>query len=142
MNIVLNFEFIDFFVFYRQKGDFMPFTIGGDWIPESKPVTPKKPVKVILEKRKKSILTVIMNLSDSPEEMQALASELKKKLGAGGTVKEGRIEIQGDKVDQVMKFLKERSQKKSYNICLVLKPLLIGKRCGSLYSVLFIISRI
>ncbi|MES2200182.1 MAG: translation initiation factor [Chlamydiota bacterium] len=84
----------------------MPFTIGGDWIEKPSPVKPKKAIKVVLEKRKNSILTVILHLDMSAEEMGALASDLKKKLGCGGTVKDEKIEIQGDKVQEILKFLK------------------------------------
>lgn len=37
-----------------------------------------------------------------------LASELKSTLGTGGTVKEGRIELQGDHADRVQALLEER----------------------------------
>ena len=85
----------------------MPFTIGGDWIPGPSNVNPKKAVKVVLEKRKNSVLTIILHLNMSLEKMELLASDLKKKLGCGGTVKEGKIEIQGDKVQQVLRFLEQ-----------------------------------
>lgn len=85
----------------------MPFTIGGDWIPGPANSKPKKAVKVVLEKRKNSVLTVILHLNMNAEKMESLASDLKKKLGCGGTVKDEQIEIQGDKVSQVLKFLKE-----------------------------------
>jgi len=83
----------------------MPFTIDGQWVP-SKKESPK-PVKVRLVKRGKSILTVIYGLSMTEEKMEQLASDLKKKLGCGGSVKEGNIEIQGDKVKQVEKAIKD-----------------------------------
>lgn len=80
----------------------MPFTIGGDWIPNKQPSDhSSKPVKVRLLKRGKSILTVIMNLQMSSAELLELASGLKKKLGCGGSVRELTIEIQGDKVEEV-----------------------------------------
>ena len=85
----------------------MPFTIGGDWIPDFANSKPKKAVKVVLEKRKNSVLTVILHLNVNAEKMGILASDLKKKLGCGGTIKDEKIEIQGDKVQQVLKFLKE-----------------------------------
>ena len=86
----------------------MPFTVDGQWVP-SKAVSqiPKKPVKVRLVKRGQSILTVILNLAMTPIELTALASSLKKKLGCGGAIKEDSIEIQGDKVAQVLKYLAE-----------------------------------
>ncbi|EFB40340.1 hypothetical protein pah_c207o029 [Parachlamydia acanthamoebae str. Hall's coccus] len=40
-----------------------------------------------------------------------MASDIKKKLGCGGAVKENDIEIQGDKVEQVKKMLMEKGIK-------------------------------
>lgn len=92
----------------------MPFNIGGDWIPSKASFkAPQKPVKVRLIKRGKSILTVILNLNMSSMEMTELASGIKKALGCGGTVKDDEIEVQGDKVDQVRKYLKEKGIKSS-----------------------------
>ncbi|MDX1745592.1 MAG: translation initiation factor [Halobacteriales archaeon] len=41
-------------------------------------------------------------------DLEALASELKAALGTGGTVKEGRIELQGDHAERVRELLGER----------------------------------
>jgi translation initiation factor 1 len=84
----------------------MPFTFDGDWIPSTcKAETSKKPVKVRLIKKGHNILTVILNLCLSQNELSGLASSLKKKLGCGGAIKDGIIEIQGDKVLQVKELL-------------------------------------
>jgi translation initiation factor 1 len=91
----------------------MPFTIDGMWIAsqadqsEKKP-RPKKeglPLKVRLQKRGKNLVTVILNLNKSDKEIDLIASLVKKKLGVGGAVKPECIEIQGDKVEEVMKIL-------------------------------------
>ena len=37
-----------------------------------------------------------MDLQLTPEDMKALAKQLKKAVGAGGAVKDGTIEIQGE----------------------------------------------
>ncbi|MGK5595726.1 MAG: translation initiation factor [Parachlamydiaceae bacterium] len=86
----------------------MPFTINGDWIPNS-PVgqKPSKPVKVRQAKRGKNIITTVLNLNMREQELYSIASQLKKKLACGGAVKEGTIEIQGDKVELVKKALTE-----------------------------------
>ncbi len=89
----------------------MPFTIGGDYIPEDKSKGPKRPVKVRSMRRKNSHITVVLNLTLSPEELKKLASLIKAKLGTGGSLKEGNIEIQGDKVDEVKKILLEQGIK-------------------------------
>ncbi len=85
----------------------MPFTIGGEWIPNKSTNSniSHKPVKVRLVKRGKSILTVILNLAMDQNELADFLSTAKKKLGCGGTIKNGEIEIQGDKVEQIKKIL-------------------------------------
>jgi translation initiation factor 1 len=47
-------------------------------------------------------VTVITGVVASGEELSALAQQLKKLCGSGGTVKDGNIEIQGDHCDKVM----------------------------------------
>jgi len=46
-------------------------------------------------------VTVITGVAGSESEVTALAQQLKKLCGSGGTVKEGNIEIQGDHCDKV-----------------------------------------
>jgi translation initiation factor 1 len=47
-------------------------------------------------------VTVINGVMGSEAELDALAQQLKKLCGSGGTVKDGNIEIQGDHCDKVM----------------------------------------
>lgn len=55
-----------------------------------------------LEKRAGKIVTVISGLHTyGDKRLQAMATALKSKLGVGGTVKNGAIEIQGDKVAEI-----------------------------------------
>jgi translation initiation factor 1 len=49
------------------------------------------------EKRRGKPVTVITHLALSEADLKALASDLKSKLGAGGTVEEGEIVLQGDR---------------------------------------------
>jgi len=92
----------------------MPFTIGGDWIPNEQPEkqgqAPKvgKPVKVRKEKRGKAIVTRVLNLVRPKDQLLALAAELKQLCGCGGTVKDDVIEIQGDQVDRVRDHLRRK----------------------------------
>ena len=81
----------------------MPFTIGGDWVPkkESSVKSEKKPVVIRIEKRKNKLTTKIYHLPLDTRQMKDLLSELKKKLAVGGTLKEGVIEIQGDKLKEL-----------------------------------------
>lgn len=86
----------------------MPFTIGGEWVPEkeNKP-KPKHPVKVIKERRGNAIVTCILNLPYDPKELKDLCSTLKQRFGCGGNFKDEVIELQGDKVAEVKAFLKK-----------------------------------
>lgn len=91
----------------------MPFTIDGEWVPSKNSLTAPKPVKVRLVKRGKNMMTVILNLNMTKNQMTELASKLKKKLGCGGAIKEEGIEIQGDKVEEIKKSLSDIGIKSS-----------------------------
>ena len=55
--------------------------------------------KIRLEKRAGKTVTVIAGLHTyGAKRLDVIAGELKSKLATGGTVKNGAIEIQGDKV--------------------------------------------
>ena len=64
---------------------------------------PRSPVpKIRLEKRAGKAVTVISGLHTyGSKRLDAIARELKTTLGTGGTVKNGTIEIQGDKVELI-----------------------------------------
>jgi translation initiation factor 1 len=47
-------------------------------------------------------VTVVSGLPLSPAEIEALAKQLKKRCGSGGTVRAGVIEIQGDHRDAIV----------------------------------------
>lgn len=66
--------------------------------PEPLRIPPETQVaKLLLEKRAKGkLVTVVANLDPAGNDLPALAATLKAKCGAGGTVKEGRVELQGD----------------------------------------------
>ncbi len=70
---------------------------------------PRSPVpKIRLEKRAGKSVTVISGLHTyGSARLNTIASELKSTLGTGGTVKNGTIEIQGDKVITVKNLLKK-----------------------------------
>jgi predicted translation initiation factor SUI1 len=65
---------------------------------------PIKPVKVGRETagRRGKGVTVVWDLPLCEAELQQLATQLKAKCGTGGTVKDGRIEIQGDQRNRVV----------------------------------------
>ena len=85
----------------------MPFTIGGEWIPESSLSKPAQPIKVRKEKRRSAFVTIIMHLPYENSQLKNICSSLKKRLGCGGSVKGSTIELQGDQIDAVNTFLKE-----------------------------------
>jgi translation initiation factor 1 len=61
--------------------------------------------------RKGKGVTVIAGLGLPPDQLAALATELKKKCGSGGAVEDGRIEIQGDHRDKLVQELTQRGFK-------------------------------
>lgn len=64
--------------------------------------------RVSLEKRPgHRSATVVAGLSEEEKDLQRLLAELRARCGAGGTVKNGRIEIQGEHLERVRHFLSE-----------------------------------
>ena len=57
--------------------------------------------------RKGAGVTVVTGLSLDPTELRTLAATLKKRCGAGGAVKDGVIEIQGEHRDTLMTILQQ-----------------------------------
>ena len=53
-------------------------------------------------------VTVVTGLALDGEALADLARRLKAACGAGGTVKDGRIEVQGDHRDAVVAFLQKQ----------------------------------
>ncbi len=53
-------------------------------------------------------VTVITGLPLAPLELEALAAELKRHCGSGGTVRAGAIEIQGEHRDRIVQELTHR----------------------------------
>ena len=66
-------------------------------------------VRVSLDKkgRKGKSVTLVTGLQHNPVTMEDIARILKQYCGAGGTVKEGNIEIQGDQRSRVTAKLRE-----------------------------------
>lgn len=62
-------------------------------------------VRVGLEKKGRGgkTVSVITGLSGSEDALRDLTSELKRRCGSGGTLKDGVIEIQGDHRDTLWK---------------------------------------
>ena len=58
--------------------------------------------------RKGAGVSVITGLDLSDDELKKLAAELKKRCGCGGSVKDGNIEIQGEKRDLLKQLLEQK----------------------------------
>jgi translation initiation factor 1 len=60
-----------------------------------------------LEKRPKGkVVTAVVGLDPTGNDLEALATKLKARCGTGGTVKDGAIELQGDHVNTAEAALK------------------------------------
>ena len=94
-----------------------PFgSLSSEGLPPGREPDPAKPVKprnrgrvdIIRQKagRGGKTVTVVTNfVGIGLPEKEKLAKEMQKSCGTGGTVKEGRIEIQGDKREEVARIL-------------------------------------
>ena len=83
-----------------------------------RPPRPEPPKKVLTAKvgretagRRGKGVTTVFDLPLSEAELQELAAKLKQRCGTGGTVKGGRIEIQGDNRDRVIAELERLGYK-------------------------------
>ena len=78
---------------------------------DSTPAASKKPrgrvniVRQTAHRGGKTVTVISGFLGISPAEKEALAKEMQQSCGAGGTVKEGRIEVQGDQRETVARIL-------------------------------------
>lgn len=82
--------------------------------PEPKRISPEKQTaRLSVEKRKKGkMVTVIRNLDADGNDLPALLTQLKTACGAGGTIHDGEIEIQGKHLDRIRTTL----QNIGYNV--------------------------
>lgn len=82
---------------------------------EQKPVRPAGDGIVRIQRqtsgRKGKGVCVVSGIDLDDAELAKLAAELKKKCGCGGSVKEGLIEIQGDKRDLIKSLLEAKGMK-------------------------------
>lgn len=63
-------------------------------------------IKVYQEKKKfNKVYTIIEGIDEKEIDLKEIAKKLKTKLACGGTVKNGRIELQGDHKQRVRDFL-------------------------------------
>jgi translation initiation factor 1 len=65
-------------------------------------------IRIEKKARRGRTVTVLDGFTRQPEELEGLASQMKKFCGAGGTVRNGIIEIQGDFRQSLAVFLKKQ----------------------------------
>ncbi|MDJ1178634.1 translation initiation factor [Roseofilum sp. BLCC_M91] len=68
-------------------------------------------VEVSRKGRKGKTVTVVQGFQHSQETLSALLKQLKGQCGAGGTLKEQTLEIQGDHGQKMMDFLSQKGYK-------------------------------
>jgi translation initiation factor 1 len=85
--------------------------------PKQKSLPPQQQTAAIHFEKKgragKSV-SVVRGLQLSPDDLKALARDLKGACGTGGTVKEGAIEIQGDQREKIAARLKALGYKTKF----------------------------
>lgn len=76
---------------------------------DGKPLLPRdQPVRVSRERRGGGkMVTIIRGLDAGATDLPAMLKSFKTKFGAGGTIGEGCIELQGDHRDKLVGFLQE-----------------------------------
>ena len=78
--------------------------------PEPPPRIPpeKQTARLAVEKRKKGkLVTVLRGLPQEGNDLPELLSQLKSSCGAGGTLKDETLEIQGDHLDRFRELLQQ-----------------------------------
>jgi translation initiation factor 1 len=66
-------------------------------------------VRIRLEKKGRGgkAVTTVSGLPGTDEELKILAKKIKAKLGTGGAIKDGSVEFQGDRRQDVQKYLEQ-----------------------------------
>jgi translation initiation factor 1 len=104
----------------KEKGRLVYSTRSGDLrrAVSPPPVTQSPPpqqqtARLALDKshRRGKVVTVVSNLVLTEADLEALARSLKTLCGAGGTVKDGTIEVQGDHRDRIADHLAQLGYK-------------------------------
>lgn len=77
-------------------------------VPEPKVIPPGgQTAQLRIEKRNGRVVTLVAGLDPGGTNLNALAADLKARCFAGGTVKKGVIELQGDHRDTAESILRE-----------------------------------
>jgi translation initiation factor 1 len=99
----------------RDREDRLVYSTGRGRVRPAEPDAPRRPrgdgvVRVRREKQGRGgkTVTTIAGVALADDALAALASELKRRCGTGGTAKDGVIEIQGDHRDALVAELERR----------------------------------
>ncbi|HXB53452.1 MAG TPA: translation initiation factor [Vicinamibacteria bacterium] len=96
----------------REPESRLAYSTGGEREPEPKSAAPPSPrggIRIRLERRASDrIVTLVTGLPGSAVELARLLRALKSACGAGGTVKRGVLELQGDHRTAAEAFLADR----------------------------------
>lgn len=83
--------------------------------PEETPVSESRQrgrLRVMRDKRRGGkIATIIDGFTIADDRIEARASDIKRSLGCGGSVRDGEILVQGDRLDAVVAFLRTKGYK-------------------------------
>ncbi len=81
---------------------------------ENAPHSTDGKVRIMRDKKGRGgkVVTLIEGIPLAGKELKAFAKTLKKKCGAGGTIKDNTVEIQGDNIDTIFPIL----EKKGWNV--------------------------
>jgi translation initiation factor 1 len=94
----------------RPKGGRLVYTTDPDPEPEAVPATEpaypsanKQTARIERDRKRRAgkTVTVVSGLRHDPATLEALLKKLKQQCGAGGTLKDGEIEIQGDHRERI-----------------------------------------
>jgi translation initiation factor 1 len=78
--------------------------------PPPVPIIPpeNKTARLAVENRKKGkLVTVVRGLPSVGNDLPSLLGQLKSACGAGGTIKQGELEVQGNHLERVREFLSD-----------------------------------
>jgi translation initiation factor 1 len=98
----------------RERETRLAYSTGGETEPraEEDAVRPSAGIRLRLDRRASGrVVTVVTGLPGDPGEVADLAKALKAAAGAGGTVKGGALELQGDHRERVERALAARGWK-------------------------------
>jgi translation initiation factor 1 len=83
----------------------LPFEVPGSAVDISQVLKESQIIKIYTERRRRHIVTIIEGIDEKDFDLYKLAKILKSKCATGGTVKNNRIELQGDQKEKVKEIL-------------------------------------